>query len=87
MERNGKYIKLINIRNSIIYLSCALSFFLGGFITRQMEEDKITISVIKEAQKIIGIGFTNAEADSMIQTLETRRKNYAENDLHPPLKF
>lgn len=94
MERNGKYIKLINIRNSIIYLSCALSFFLGGFITRQMEEDKITISVIKEAQKIIGIGFTNAEADSMIQTLETRRKNYAElrklnmpNSVVPSMNF
>ncbi|WP_276348489.1 amidase [Daejeonella sp. JGW-45] len=59
-----------------------------------MEEDKITISVIKEAQKIIGIGFTNAEADSMIQTLETRRKNYAElrklnmpNSVVPSMNF
>uniref|UniRef100_UPI003983D50D amidase n=1 Tax=Daejeonella sp. TaxID=2805397 RepID=UPI003983D50D len=94
MVKQKKYIKLINIRNSIIGLSCVTSFFLGGFITRQVDEDKITISVIKEAQKIIGIKFTDAEADSMLETLDGRRKNYVElrklnmpNSVVPALNF
>ncbi len=94
MVKEGKYIKLINIRNSIICLSCVLSFFLGGFITRQIDEDKITVSMVREAQKIIGLEFTNAEADSMLETLESRRKNYAElrklnmpNSVVPSLNF
>lgn len=94
MGKQGKYIKLINIRNSIICLLCVVSFFIGGFITRQIDEDKITVSIVREAQKIIGLEFTNAEADSMLETLETRRKNYAElrklnmpNSVVPSLNF
>lgn len=94
MVKQQKYIKLINIRNSIIGLSCLSSFFLGGFITRQMDDDKITIAVVREAQKIIGLTFTDAEADSMLATLEGRRKNYAElrklnmpNSVAPSLNF
>ncbi|MES2874888.1 MAG: amidase [Bacteroidota bacterium] len=82
------------MRNSIIGLSCVTSFFLGGFILREVDEDKITISVVREAQKIIGIKFTDAEADSMLETLESRRKNYAElrklnlpNSVVPALNF
>ena len=94
MIKQQKYNKLINTRNSIIILSCVSSFFLGGFINRQMEEEKITIAVIKEAQKILGLSFTDAEADSMLETLGTRRKNYAElrklnmpNSVVPALNF
>ncbi len=94
MVKQGKYIKLINIRNSIICLSCVLSFFLGGFITRQIEEEKITVSMVREAQKIIGLEFTLAEADSMLETLESRRKHYAglrklnmANSVVPSLNF
>lgn len=78
MIKQRKYTKLISVRNSIIILSCISSFFLGGFITRYIDEQKITISMVKEAQKIIGLEFTDAEADSMLGTLETRRKNYNE---------
>src|SRR5687767_15100528 len=94
MLKQRKYIKLINIRNSIIGLSCISCFFLGGFITRQIDEEKITISVVKEAQKIIGLEFTAAEADSMIETLEARKKIYVElrklnlaNSVSPSLIF
>lgn len=94
MIKQEKYIKLINLRNSIVVLSCVACFFFGGFISRQIDEEKITISVIKEAQKLIGINFTDAEADSMLETLETRRKNYAElrkldmpNSVVPSLNF
>lgn len=94
MIKRGNNIKLISRRNSIICLSCVSSFFLGGFITRPVDEEKITTSMVKAAQKIIGIEFTDAEADSMLETLETRRKNYAElrklnmpNSVVPSLNF
>ena len=87
-------IKLINKRNSIICLLCLFSFFSGGFITKQLDEDKITSTMVKEAQKIIGIDFSIAEADSMLENLESRRKNYAElrklkipNSVSPSLNF
>ena len=87
-------IKLINKRNSIIFLLCLFSFFSGGFITKQLDEDKITSTMVKEAQKIIGIDFSIAEADSMLENLESQRKNYAElrklkipNSVSPSLNF
>ncbi|MGB4398147.1 MAG: amidase, partial [Daejeonella sp.] len=94
MIKQKKNIKLINLRNSIVGFSCVASFLLGGFISRQIDEEKLTISVIKEAEKIIGLDFTDAEADSMLETLESRRKNYAElrklnmpNSVVPSLNF
>ena len=87
-------IKLINKRNSIICLLCLFSFFSGGFITKQLDEYKITSTMVKEAQKIIGIDFSIAEADSMLEKLESQRKNYAElrklkipNSVSPSLNF
>ena len=64
-------------RNSIIIILCILSFTLGGFITQKLEEEKITAIFVKQAQKIIGLEFTDAEADSMLQDLERRRKGYS----------
>ena len=87
-------IKLINKRNSIICLLCLFSFFSGGFITKQLDEDKITLAMVKEAQKIMGIDFSIVEADSMLENLESQRKNYAElrklkipNSVSPSLNF
>ncbi len=81
-------------RNSIITILCILSFTLGGFITQKLEEEKITVALIKEAQKIIGLDFTDAEADTMLQDLERRRKSYAalrklniSNSVAPALNF
>ncbi|MDP2413278.1 amidase [Daejeonella sp.] len=81
-------------RNSIITILCILSFTLGGFITQKFEEEKITVSLIKQAQKIIGLDFSDAEADTMLQDLERRRKGYAalrklniSNSIAPALNF
>ena len=81
-------------RNSIITILCILSFTLGGFITQKLEEEKITVALIKQAQKIIGLDFTDAEADTMLQDLERRRKSYAalrnlniSNSIAPALNF
>jgi Asp-tRNA(Asn)/Glu-tRNA(Gln) amidotransferase A subunit family amidase len=81
-------------RNSIIIILCILSFTLGGFISQKLEEEKITVALIKQAQKIIGLNFTDAEADSMLPDLERRRKSYMalrkldiSNSVAPALNF
>lgn len=86
--------KLLTRRNSIIALLCLLSFTLGGFITQKADEEKISIALVKAAQKIIGLNFTDAEADSMLTDLEGQRANYAAlrklnipNSVSPALNF
>lgn len=94
MIKQGNNNKLITVRNSIIGLSCISSFLVGGFVSRHVDEEKITITMVRNAEKIIGLTFTDAEADSMLETLESRRKNYAElrklnmpNSVVPSLNF
>lgn len=86
--------KLITRRNSIIAVLCLLSFTLGGFITQKAEEEKISIALVRAAQKIIGLDFTDAEADSMLTDLEGQRASYAAlrklnipNSVSPALNF
>lgn len=86
--------KLITHRNSIIAILCLLSFTLGGFITQKVEEEKISIALVKAAQKIIGINFTDVEIDSMLTDLDGQRANYAAlrklnipNSVSPALNF
>ncbi len=81
-------------RNSILLILCILSFTLGGFITQKFEEEKITIALVKQAQKIIGLNFTDAEADTMLQDLEGQRKSFVAlrklnipNSVSPVLNF
>jgi len=81
-------------RNSIIITLCVLSFLLGGFISQKLEEEKITVALVKQAQKIIGLNFTDAEADTMLQDLERKRNSYQalrklgiSNSISPALNF
>ena len=86
--------KLITRRNSIIALLCLISFSFGGFITQKAEEEKITILLVKQAQKIMGLDFTDIEADSMLTDLEGQRKSMLAirklnipNSVSPALNF
>jgi Asp-tRNA(Asn)/Glu-tRNA(Gln) amidotransferase A subunit family amidase len=86
--------KLITRRNSIIALLCLISFTLGGFITQKAEEEKITILLVKQAQKIMGLDFTDIEADSMLTDLDGQRKSMVAirklnipNSVSPALNF
>ena len=86
--------KLITRRNSIIALLCLISFSLGGFITQRAEEETITILLVKQAQKIMGLDFTDIEADSMLTDLEGQRKSMLAirklnipNSVSPALNF
>lgn len=86
--------KLITRRNSIFVILCLLSFTLGGFITKKVEEEKISIGLVRAAQKLIGLDFTDAEADSMLTDLEGQRASFAAlrklnipNSVSPALNF
>ena len=81
----------------ISLVSCALiliSFLLGAFVADKYTEEKITVEIIKQAQKIMGLDFSDAEADSMLNDLNDQRKGYTAlrelkipNDVAPALSF
>ena len=74
-----------------------LGLFLGfilAFTSIHFLADDITPEVVAEASKIIGIDFTAAERDSMINELESSRESYKElrklkldNSIPPALNF
>jgi Asp-tRNA(Asn)/Glu-tRNA(Gln) amidotransferase A subunit family amidase len=73
---------------------CGFSFVCGAFISRKLESNPITIAVVAEAEKIIGIEFSPAQADSMLTGLSDHRKAYEElrklhltNSVVPALNF
>ncbi len=73
---------------------CGFSFVGGAFITQKLENSPITVAVVNEAEKITGIDFSPAQADSMLTGLSDHRKAYEElrklhlpNDVVPALNF
>jgi Asp-tRNA(Asn)/Glu-tRNA(Gln) amidotransferase A subunit family amidase len=73
---------------------CFISMGLGAFITKQLDNSVITVNIVKEAEKIIGLDFSVAEADSMLVELADTRKNFEElrkielnNEVAPALLF
>jgi Asp-tRNA(Asn)/Glu-tRNA(Gln) amidotransferase A subunit family amidase len=71
-----------------------LGFILGSFVTAKLQTAPITVDVIKEAEKLIGMDFTDAQADSMRDNLtqfnnsyEKLRKLNIPNSVAPALNF
>lgn len=86
--------KLFSSKNIAMGLLCTLSFTLGGFITKNNGDDKITASIIQQAEKIIGIDFTDTEADSMLNEVDDQLEYFQElrkltlsNSVSPALVF
>ncbi len=74
--------------------ACILCFLLGSFITKITDNQAIKIEMIAQAQKLIGLEFTPAEADSMLIELKDNRDNYEKirqislnNEVSPALYF
>lgn len=64
---------------------CGFSFVCGAFITQKLENSPITVAVVTEAEKLIGIDFSPAQSDSMLTGLDDHRKAYEElRKLHLP---
>lgn len=70
-----------------------LGILLGAGAVK-LAEAPLTVGVVQEAQKLIGLDFTPAEADSMLDELRDTRKNFENNrrlslanDVAPALYF
>ena len=64
------------MKKLILPVACLASLALGAFITKVVDNPPITVEVINQAEKILGIDFTDAEADSMINDLNDNRKDF-----------
>ena len=62
--------------NTKLILGLAITFLCGAFVGKVIDNQIITSEVIQQAEKIIGLDFTPAEADSMQDNLNARLKNY-----------
>jgi hypothetical protein len=63
------------ISPKVVMVVCTLFFVLGAFFPSQ-SSDPITHEVIASAEKLIGLSFTDAKRDSMIDGLADQLKNY-----------
>ncbi|UTA69718.1 amidase [Emticicia sp. 21SJ11W-3] len=64
------------MKKLLLPAACLASLMLGAFITKLTDNRPITVAAINEAEKILGIDFTEAEADSMISDLNDNRKDF-----------
>lgn len=85
----------INFRNILYGVIICVSCFLAGVLMgTKADEQSITIGMIGEASKILGLSFTDAESDSMVTELEDLRKSTIairkvalDNSVAPALNF
>ena len=81
------------LKKGTIMLLSAGCFISGAFVTK-VAESKLTVSALKEAQKLIGLNFKDAQLDSALTDLEEFKKSYEvirkqplTNDVPPALMF
>jgi Asp-tRNA(Asn)/Glu-tRNA(Gln) amidotransferase A subunit family amidase len=60
----------------LVTAGCCCSFFLGAFLQGQTALDPITRDIVTAAEKIIGLEFTDAKRDSMLDGLKDQLNNY-----------
>jgi len=65
----------MKLKNKILFSGLVAFSFLAGFIISSTEDD-INTEVIRYAEKIIGLEFTDAERDSMIVDLNEQLASY-----------
>ncbi|ARS37338.1 amidase [Pontibacter actiniarum] len=63
------------MKNKTIALLGVACFVSGAFVAR-VAEDTLTVATLQEAQKVIGLRFTEAQLDSATSELESFRKDY-----------
>lgn len=82
------------MKKFLLPVACVVSLAMGAFITKIVDSPPITVDVINQAEKILGLDFTDAEADSMINDLNDNRKDFEsirkiplDNSVAPALYF
>lgn len=63
------------MKNRTIALLGAACFMSGAFVAR-VADNAITVNVLQQAQKLIGLNFTEAQLDSTVSELEDFKKSY-----------
>ncbi|GAB3199140.1 Asp-tRNA(Asn)/Glu-tRNA(Gln) amidotransferase A subunit family amidase [Pontibacter aydingkolensis] len=63
------------LRKGAIVLIGAGCFISGAFISK-VADDKLTVGIVREAQKLIGLNFNDAQLDSALTNLERFQQNY-----------
>jgi Asp-tRNA(Asn)/Glu-tRNA(Gln) amidotransferase A subunit family amidase len=83
-----------SMKKLLLPIVCIVSLGLGAFITKVIDNPPITVEVINQAEKILGLDFTDTEADSMINDLNDNRKDFEsirkiplDNSVPPALYF
>jgi len=86
--------KIVPQKFILIGSLCAASFISGAFLNETAVLEKITPSMVKEAQELMGLNFTDAQIDSTLGELTDLRKGYETirkvnltNDIPPAITF
>jgi len=77
-----------------LFAASGLSFVFGAFVWHKAEVSPFTADIVHEAQKLIGIEFTQPQTDSMLTTLDYQARVYQElrglklaNSVVPAMNF
>jgi len=86
--------KQIIRKYAAIFAVGGLSFVLGSFITAKLQTAPVTADIVKQSEKIIGMDFSDAQADSMVSNLNQFNESYVNlrklnmpNSVVPALNF
>jgi Asp-tRNA(Asn)/Glu-tRNA(Gln) amidotransferase A subunit family amidase len=85
--------RIAKMKKNAIALLGAACFISGAFVTR-VADDKITVEVLRNAQKLMGLNFSDAKLDSTLteiadfqESYEAIRKVPLPNDVAPAIVF
>src|SRR5258708_8877405 len=59
-----------------VILLCVTFFILGAVMEKETGDNPVTSEVVKNAEKLIGLNFSDAKQDSMLNDLNDLRTNY-----------
>jgi len=86
--------KILQYKYLLITSLCGASFISGAFLNETAVLEKITPSMVKGAQELMGLNFTDAQIDSTLDELTDLRKGYETirkinltNDIPPAITF
>ncbi|SIQ58719.1 amidase [Pontibacter lucknowensis] len=82
------------MKRSYTYTLLGATCFLSGAFITKLADDKITVDVLRNAQQMIGLKFTDAQLDSATASVAEFRSSYQRireqplsNDVAPALQF
>ncbi|MCC9168166.1 amidase [Pontibacter harenae] len=78
----------------LLYFLIGTSCFVSGAFVSRVSEEKITVDVLRDAQKLMGLNFKDAQLDSALSDIQDYKEGYERirkqpltNDVAPALVF